>query len=160
MGRRGYFMRYSLSQLVYWEAKYIFTIKFLNYIEQYLSQHLNTTVPSIMVLKLLKLKIFLIEKIVRISSTSFEMIFCLQKLPSQRCSLKLFDLKKTNSFKIMHLRKKSIISNDGVQIVVLPAPPHRQCAALHHYAVLPTLPSLTPLIIHSFHLPASLHPPT
>lgn len=152
-------MRYSLSQLVYWEAKYNFTIKFLNYIEQYLSQHLNTTVPSIMVPKLLKLKIFLTEKIVRISSTSFEMIFCLQKLPSQRCSLKVFDLKK-NSFKIMHLRKKSIISNDGVQIVVLPAPPHRQCAALHHYAVLPTSPSLTPLIIHSFHLPASLHPPT
>ena len=146
-------------RLVYWEAKYIFTIKFLNYIEQYLSQHLKPTVPSIMVPKLPKLKIVLIEKMY------FLCFIWGDLLPSEITITEMFTktfwfLKKKISFKIMHLRKNSIISNDGVQIVVLPAPPHQQCAASLHYAVLPTSPSLTPLIIHSFHLPASLHPPT
>lgn len=44
------------------------------------------------------------------------------------------------------------------KLLALPAPPHWQCAALLHYAVLPASPSLTPLRIRSFHLPASLRP--
>lgn len=42
--------------------------------------------------------------------------------------------------------------------VALPAAAHWLCAGLLHYVLPPASPSLTPLRIHSFHLPASLHP--
>lgn len=82
-----------------------------------------------------------------------------KKLPLQRCLIKLFDLVFYSIYDYP-LKENPLnhISNDVVQSLALPAPPHWPCAALLHYAVLPASPGLTPLRIHSFHLPASLHP--